>query len=119
LEAVPEVGIVISSTWRLFDRLAELKAYFEEAGINPERIWDVTPDLRRDEGWIRHYPGRNEEIEAWLSQHPQVSRIAIIDDIHLEQMEGLEEDFFQTVFEVGLTHEHREKIIAHLKRGTT
>jgi hypothetical protein len=115
LEAVPEAQIVITSTWRLFHTLTELKAFFEEAGIAPERVLDVTPDLRRDEGWIRHYPDRGEEIEAWCQAKGQVAKMAIIDDIDLEQMEGLEENFFQTEFEQGLTKEQSLNIINHLK----
>jgi hypothetical protein len=36
------------------------------------------------------------------------------DDVDLEQMEGLEEHFFQTEFEEGLTREQSLKIINHL-----
>ncbi len=115
LEAVPEVSIVISSTWRLDRTLPEMKEIFSESGINPDRLVDVTPDLRRYEGNIRHDPGRNEEIQAWLDQHPEVEKFAVIDDVDYEQMEGLEEHFFQTVFEVGLLLEHTGKIINHLK----
>ncbi len=114
LDAVPDVLIVITSTWRLQLSLSELQAIFNEAGIPPGRILDVAPDLRRTEGMIRHDAGRNEEIQAWLDSHPPVEKFAILDDVHEEQIEGFEEHFFQTVFEEGLTHEHTLKIIDHL-----
>jgi hypothetical protein len=115
LEAVPEAFIVISSTWRYHYTPSKIKEFFHEAGINPDRILDITPDLRYDEGMIRHYPGRNEEIEAWLNQHPGVGKFAIIDDVDIEEIEGLEEHFFQTEFERGLTHDQSLKIVDHLR----
>ena len=115
LDAVPETQIVISSTWRLSDTLSELKAYFGEAGIDPERVLDVTPDLRRDEGQIVCSPDKGDEIEAWCQAKGSVAKMVIIDDVDVEQMAGLEEHFFQTKFEQGLTREQSLKIINHLK----
>ena len=66
---------------------------------------------------IRHYPGWNEEILAWLDQHPEVENFVIIDDVDQEQMEGMEEHFFQTKFEEGLLREQSLKIIDHLTRN--
>jgi hypothetical protein len=64
----------------------------------------------------RHYPGRYEEIYAWLAQHPDVKQFAILDDVGLEQMAGLEDDFFQTEFDEGLRYEQSLNIIKHLTR---
>jgi len=116
LKAVPEALMVISSTWRFHYTLMELRGFFAEAGIDAERILDVTPDLRRTEGQIKHYPGKNEEIEAWLFQHPEVKRLAILDDVSMEDMVGFEDQFFQTRFEEGLKHYQSQRIIDHLRR---
>ena len=118
LDAIPEASIVISSTWRFHHTLSELKAFFGEAGIHPGRILDVTPDLGR-EGMSRYAFGKNEEIQAWLDQHPQVVKMVILDDVSTEQMEGLEEHFFQTEFEEGLTREQSLKIINYLNSDTS
>ncbi|MCP4156187.1 MAG: hypothetical protein GY757_51175 [bacterium] len=109
-----DVFIVITSTWRYRFSLPRLKEIFLEAGIAPHRILDIAPDLRRYEGMIRHYPGRNEEIRAWLEQHPGVGKFVVIDDVDREQMEGFEEHFFETVFEKGLLREQSLEIIKRL-----
>ncbi len=114
LDAAPDASIVITSTWRRHHSLSELKSIFGEAGIQPGRILDVTPDLRYTEGMIRHDVDRSDEIQAWLDQHPGVEVFAILDDVHQEQMEGFEEHFFQTEFEEGLTHKHATRIIDRL-----
>jgi len=114
MDTAADTFVVITSSWRFHHTLSEMKEFFHQAGISPGRILDITPDLRRDEGQIRHDPGRNEEIRAWLDQHPEVEKFAIIDDVDFEQMEGLEEHFFQTQFEEGLTLDQSLKIMNHL-----
>jgi hypothetical protein len=116
LDKLPEASVVITSTWRYEYTLPEMKAYFREVGIDPHRIVDMTPDLRCDDGMIRHYPTRDEEIRAWLGQHPGVEQFAILDDVGPEQMTGLEDDFFQTEFDEGLRYEQSLNIIKHLTR---
>lgn len=116
LDRLPEASVVVTSTWRYEYSLSEMKAYFCEVGIDPRRIVDMTPDLRRDDGMIRHYPGRDEEIYAWLAQHPDVKQFVILDDVDLEQMAGLEDHFFQTEFDEGLRYEQSLHIINHLTR---
>jgi hypothetical protein len=87
LVTVLEASVVITSTWRNHYTLSEIKEFFNEVGINPNRILDVTHDLRCDEGMIQHYPGRNEEIQAWIDLHPEVGKFAVIDDVEREQIE--------------------------------
>lgn len=65
LRQVPEVNVVISSSWRLQKTLAELREVFSQdiavriIGSTPAPYdVDPTPDLRR------HY--RQAEIDAWL-----------------------------------------------------
>jgi hypothetical protein len=116
LDTLPDTVVVVTSTWRYHYTLTEMKAYFCEVGVDPHRILDMTPDLRRDNGMSGHYPGRDEEIRDWLAQYPNVDRFVILDDVDLEQMTGLEEHFFQTDFDEGLLHEQSLNIIDHLTR---
>lgn len=57
--------IVISSTWRLGQTVAELNRIFKEVGCKSE-IFDKTPDLRRDNSDCIF---RGNEIYKWLSDH--------------------------------------------------
>jgi len=116
LDRLPEAAVVVTSTWRYEYTLPEMKAYFREVGIDPRRIMDMTPDLRRDDSMICHYPTRNEEIFAWLAQHPDVTQFAILDDVDLEHMAGLEDHFFRTEFDEGLRYKQSLNIINHLTR---
>jgi hypothetical protein len=62
-------------------------------------------------------------INPWMSEKGpggkfgQKALFAIIDDVDQEQMEGLEEHFFQTKFDEGLLREQCLKIIDHLNRN--
>jgi hypothetical protein len=116
LDRLPETAVVITSLWRYAYTLAEMKEYFREVGIDPRRIVDMTPDLRRGDGTLRHIPGRDDEIRAWLTQHPEVDGFAILDDVELTQMEGLEDHFFQTNFDAGLLYDQSLNVIDHLNR---
>ena len=116
LGKLPDTVVVVTSLWRYHYTLPEMKEYFHEVGVDPHRIVDMAPDLRRNDGVICDYPGRGEEIRAWLAQHPDVDRFAILDDVDLAQMAGLEEHFFQTEFDEGLLYEQSLNIIDHLRR---
>lgn len=70
----PEVEIVLSSTWRLPSAFtnphynALLDAGFVFKGETPHMP----------------YEGRGAEIASWLSNHPEVTHIAILDDIAIK-----------------------------------
>lgn len=68
------VALVITSNWRLSHTRDELLALF--LGAHPHRglFFDVTPDLLAGKG------GRQKEIEAWLSLHPDVDHYIAVDD---------------------------------------
>ena len=74
-QQVPELNIVISSTWRTSFSLDDLRILFGEEGFKYiDRIIDITPvqRLRGD--------GRELEIEAWLKEHPEVKDWVAVDD---------------------------------------
>lgn len=93
--------VVLSSSWR----------HHPEGVKNvSERIvklLDVTPTLDRDT--------RGEEIGAWLEQHPEVEKYAILDD-DSDMLDNQLPNFFKTTFDDGLTDEIAEKVIEHLGR---
>lgn len=69
---VPDLNIVISSSWRMSHSLETFKRKLAPMiGIEPKRIAGMTPSLSR---------GRGEEIKQWLNEHPAVTKFAIIDD---------------------------------------
>jgi hypothetical protein len=72
--ALREVGIVISSTWRIAYTMAQLRSSF--APDMRDRIVDRTPQL--DTSLPQH--ARHAEISAWLARHPDVSHWVAVDD---------------------------------------
>jgi hypothetical protein len=92
-----DLVIVISSTWRKFYSLEELKNLLQEKGIDSSKIIEYTPVL--------HGQIRGTEIRQWLdsqflkSNFP-VSHIAILDDD--SDMGDLKDYLVQTNVEFGL-----------------
>lgn len=72
IERVPEVKIVVSSTWRILNDVPALKKILEPFPTVARRIIDVTP---RAASRVR-----GEEIKTWLDNHPEVTGYVIIDD---------------------------------------
>ena len=93
-----EAGVVLSSTWRLTESWRQA---VRDAGI---MFIDITPDLRGQK--------RGDEINEWLSLHPEIKQYAIIDDdpdFYLNQF------LFQTTWEEGLTEDIAARVIEFLK----
>lgn len=72
LDKLPELKIVISSTWRVMHSMQEMKNFLEPLGVKPNKIIDFTPDLGAVE--------RGLEIQKWLDDHPEVKEFVILDD---------------------------------------
>lgn len=72
LDKIPDLRIVISSTWRLLHSLDELKAKLAEYGVDASRVIDITPST-----FSRH---RGREIGMWLEEHPEVTKFVVLDD---------------------------------------
>jgi Swiss Army Knife RNA repair-like protein len=73
------------------------------------RCFDVTPILH-DLGL-----SRGHEIQAWLNEHPEVERYAILDDDN-DMLEHQMVNFFQTSCRTGITPEIADRIVAHFTR---
>ena len=93
LDAHPNVDVVLSSTWRLDERMA---AEVRRQGID---FIDVTRNLKN----------RATEIDEWLSRHPQVTHYAILDDIR--QFSAVQQiRFVQTSYVHGLREKNLKAI---------
>jgi len=92
------VSIVLSSVWRFDENSC---VYLKSIGIN---FIDKTPNFKNK---IRGY-----EIEAWLKEHPEVKKYAILDD-DSDMLFSQKPYFFKTSFKIGLTKEIEKDIIKY------
>lgn len=93
--------VVLSSTWRLWENERE------EVRKQVYEFIDCTPRLNDRI--------RGNEIKAWLDQHTEVQRYAILDDdsdMLPEQMPN----FFKTSWQTGITQEIVDKVIKHFNQ---
>lgn len=60
--SVPDMRVVVSSTWRIGLSLGELCRMLIAGGLGPRRVMGVTPRLSGQD--------RGHEIEAWLQAQP-------------------------------------------------
>jgi hypothetical protein len=75
LSILDDVKIVIESTWGTMHKLEQMKTFLKDAGMKQEyldRIIDVTPRKMSST--------KNEEINWWLEDNPDVVDWAIVDD---------------------------------------
>jgi hypothetical protein len=94
MASVPEMEVVVSSTWRLGRSLGDLSRMLVAGGVAPRRMRGVTP----------RFPGkhRGQEIQDWLEQNRHdASRIIILDDDR--DMDHLMPRLVHTDYFVGLT----------------
>jgi hypothetical protein len=68
-----DAKIVLSSSWRL-DGINRMNSLFKYFGL--PRIYDITPSLSNKFGSLC----RGKEIDAWLNEHPEVTKYVILDD---------------------------------------
>lgn len=92
--------IVLSSAWRLYP--PDLP--YLEARIT--KFYDKTP--QSENGF------RGEEVQAWLMEHPEVTRYAIVDDAG-DFFD--DQPLFQTEWKVGITDEIAKAITDYLNEG--
>jgi len=108
--------IVVSSTWRILNSLANLRGVLIEAGFPPPcPIIGATPRLHRTPEGAPRY--RGHEIQQWLDEAgAEVQAFAIVDDD--SDMVHLTPRLVQTNFERGLQDEHVEALVALLLEGS-
>jgi len=105
---LPDLRIVISSTWRRYHSLKDLQTILEEDGFtHKDRIIDVTPRRRLDG------EGRGTEIAAWLDGHKKVTDWVAIDD-HQDNIP--EDHIILTRQEVGFMIDDAYQIIERFKK---
>jgi 16S rRNA C1402 (ribose-2'-O) methylase RsmI len=71
---IPDLKIVVSSTWRIGNTLETMREELRSSGIDLNRVIGMTPvfrNLSRERGL---------EIQKWLDDHPEVSEFVIVDD---------------------------------------
>lgn len=104
--------VVLSSSWRHYPEAIKI------VSDSVVKIFDKTPDHIEWDGVKRFARGREwphelrgDEINAWLQNHQEVTKYAILDD------DGDfydDQPLFQTSFKEGITDEIAEKVIAYL-----
>lgn len=99
-----DAAIVVSSSWRMLPTtMANLISQLNILGM---KVFDTTPILHKERGY---------EIQAWLDQHPTVSKFVILDDDN--DMNSLQSHLVQTVFEDGIQPDHVDMAIKYLTEG--
>jgi len=76
--------IVISSDWRLYATIDEMKDLFHQFGVIKGPI-DFTPVLQTT---TKRSDIRVDEINLWLSKHPEVTKWVAIDDMDLSELDN-------------------------------
>ena len=76
--------LVISSDWRLYATLDEMKDLFHQFGVIKGPI-DFTPELQTI---TKHANIRVDEIKSWLESHPEVEKWVAIDDLDLSELDN-------------------------------
>lgn len=109
MRAVPDLLIVVSSTWRFGRTIEELRDL-----LHPEvprgRVIGKTPRLASR---LRY-----EEIRAWLAEYAPGALFVAFDDDTADMIQ-LDENFIHVPSSVGLTPEHVEKALAHFGASGT
>jgi hypothetical protein len=96
--------IVLSSTWRLLvHNRMKVESVLDKFGM---RFVCFTISMKGH---------RSLEILEWLSRNRQVTKFAILDDDRDAGTNGLEEYFFKTSWDSGLTEDIADRVIKHLQ----
>lgn len=84
---IPDLKIVVSSTWRLGSSVEDLKKILSGAKLVADAVIDKTPAFRDGP--------RGNEIQHWLDAHPEVEEYVIVDDDN-DMLESQKEHFVNT-----------------------
>lgn len=95
--------LVLSSTWRLINTLEQVTDFLQRRGVPSVKFIGKTPTLS---GY------RGKEIQAWLKDHPEVTRFAIVDDD--SDMDPFMDRLVKTRWDTGLLDEHVEELVRKL-----
>lgn len=76
--------LVCSSDWRLYATLDEMKDLYIQGGLIKGPI-DFTPVLQTT---TKHKNIRVDEINLWLSKHPEVTHWVALDDMDLSDLDN-------------------------------
>lgn len=104
--------IVVSSTWRILNSLANLRSILIEAGLSHCTVIDkTTTEDCGPEGEERWW--RGHQIQRWLDEHEgQVESFCILDDD--SDMAHLMPKLVHTTWESGMLDEHVEQAVKML-----
>ncbi|WP_305824773.1 HAD domain-containing protein [Massilia brevitalea] len=122
LDAVPELSVVISSTWREEYAFAELAEWLTAGGGERfgARLIGTTPIMDSPDDYV---PGiRQREIEAWLAAHHATDHPYVIVDDMAAYFDLSCENLYLVDAATGLTPADADSIIARcraLKRSTS
>lgn len=92
IRRVPELKIVVSSTWRIGENVESLKKILAPSPLLANAIIDVTPQFRWRGG---DEVDRGHEIKDWLTRHPEVTHYVIVDDDR-DMLEEQQDNFVNT-----------------------
>lgn len=104
---------VLSSAWRIIHPFARVQGFINAAGAPSVRIIGETPHWATRHGSIvGAHDRRGSEIAAWLKEHGEPARWAILDDS--DDMGHLLDRLVRTSWAEGLQQEHVEELVRRL-----
>lgn len=83
---VPDLKIVVSSTWRVGETVETLKEILKPSQLICDRIIDKTDSFSNVRG---------NEIQRWLDAHPEVTHYVILDD-DSDMLDSQKKNFVKT-----------------------
>lgn len=106
LAKVPDLKIVVSSSWRTFG-LDAVTDVLKSNGIDPRRVIDITGHEQSTNSWNH----RGFQVECWLKRHTNVKHFAIVDDesdfdpfmhklVKTDRFKGLTQDNVEKLLEI-------------------
>lgn len=108
LKNVPDLKIVISSTWREVYSFESIKSWLKFWGISKNRVIGKTPVIRHGD--------RAEEIKTWINENKVKGTWLVLDDHPVfQESDPVYKNFYQTDNRVGLTYVDSIKIITRFE----